>query len=64
MAGRITDAEEDRLVFRARLRERLVAPGKPVHRIVLVLEQVRRLLAREAVGGRWAAELVDTADFS
>src|SRR6185295_18203434 len=51
-AGRITDAEEDRLVFLPRFGESLVAPGIPVHGIVLVLQQVGRFLAREAVGVR------------
>ncbi len=49
MAGRVADAEEDRLVFAARLGEGFFAPGKPVHRVMLVLEEVGRFLAGEAV---------------
>ena len=45
MAGGIADAQENRLVFRARLFKRLVAPREPVHGIVRVLEQIRRFLA-------------------
>ena len=41
VAGRVTYAEEDRLVLPARPREGFLAPGKPVHRIVGVLEEVR-----------------------
>ena len=37
--------------WRARC-ERLLAPRIPIHRIMLVLQQVRRLLAREAIGLR------------
>ena len=40
VAGRITDREEDRLVFLAGLCERLRTPRIPVHRIMGVLEQV------------------------
>ena len=50
VAGRVADAEEDRLVFRARPGERLITPGEPVHGIVRVLEQVRRFFAHQAVG--------------
>ena len=50
VAGRVADAQEDRLVLLARLGKGLLAPGKPVHRVVLVLEQVGRFLARQAVG--------------
>ena len=53
VAGRIADAQEDRLVFRARFCKRLVAPREPVHGIVRVLEQIRRFLARQAVGMLW-----------
>ena len=52
VAGRVADAEEDRLVLRARPGERLLAPREPVHGIVRVLEQIGRLLPREAVGVR------------
>ena len=50
MAGGITDREEDRFVFRARFRESLFAPGKPIDRIVRVLEEVRRFFPNESVG--------------
>ncbi len=30
--------------------ERLITPGEPVHRVVLVLEQIGRLFAGEAIG--------------
>jgi hypothetical protein len=49
VARRIADRDDHRLVLGARPRERLVAPREPVHRIVLVLEQVRRSLVGEAV---------------
>ena len=49
VAGRITDAEEDRFVLFARFGKGLVAPGIPIHRIMLVLEQVGRFLASKAV---------------
>ena len=51
MAGRIADAQEDRSVRLARPREGLLAPGIPRNGIMLVLEQVGGLFAREAVGG-------------
>jgi len=50
VAGRVADGEEDRLVFRAGLCERLFAPRIPVHRIVGVLEEIRRFFFREPVG--------------
>ena len=50
MAGRIADAEENRLVFDPRLCKRLIAPGEPIHGIVRVLEQVGRFFPRQAVG--------------
>ena len=49
VAGRVADAQEDGLVLLARLGEGLLAPRKPVHRVVLVLEQVGRFLPRQAV---------------
>ena len=49
MAGRVADAQEDRPVLLARLGEGLLAPGIPIHRVVLVLEQVRRFLPRQPV---------------
>jgi hypothetical protein len=50
MAGRVADAQENRFILRARFGKRFVAPGKPIDRIVLVLDQVRRLFAGEPVG--------------
>src|SRR5690606_12942448 len=50
VAGRVSDRHEHRLVELLRARERLGAPRIPVDGVVLVLEQVRRGLAREAVG--------------
>src|SRR3712207_8981484 len=41
VAGRVADREQDRLALTLREAERLLAPGEPVHGIVLVLEQVR-----------------------
>ena len=49
VAGRVADRDEQRAVLVARPRERLLAPRLPVDRVVLVLQQVRRALAREAV---------------
>src|SRR5205085_586056 len=39
---RVADREEHRLVLAPRFRERLVAPGIPVDRVVRVLQEVRR----------------------
>ncbi len=50
MAGRIADAQKDGFVLRARLGERFVAPRKPVHGIVRVLQEIRRFFAGEPVG--------------
>ena len=48
MAGGIADREQDRLAGRAGLGERRLAPGAPMHRVVLVLEQIgARLLAEQ-----------------
>ena len=40
VAGRVADREQDRAVLLARPRQRLLAPGVPVDRVVAVLEQV------------------------
>jgi hypothetical protein len=40
MAGRVADAQEDRLVLLARLFKSLLAPRMPVHGVVLVLQKV------------------------
>ena len=49
MAGRVADTEEDRLVFTPGFGKGLLAPGKPIDRVVLVLEEVRRFLPRQAI---------------
>ena len=49
MAGRVADAQEDGPVLLARPGEGLLAPRIPVHRVVLVLEQVGRFLPRQPV---------------
>ena len=49
MAGRVANTQEDGPVLPARFGKGLLAPGIPVHRVVLVLEQIGRFLAREAV---------------
>ena len=51
VAGGVADTEENGFVFRFGAGEGLVAPREPVHRVVLVLEEVGRLFQREAVGG-------------
>ena len=50
VAGRVADGEKDRLVLAARARERLVAPGIPVHGVPGVLLQVRTRLGGETIG--------------
>ena len=52
MAGRVADAQEDGLVLPVRLGKSFLAPRIPVHRVMLVLKQVRGLLMRQAVGVR------------
>jgi len=54
VAGRVADREQDRLVGALRLGERLRPPRPPVDRIVLVLQEIRRGLLREAVFGSGA----------
>src|SRR5581483_2304941 len=49
VTGRVADREEDRPVGLPRPGERLLAPGIPVHRVVLVLEEVGARLAGQAV---------------
>ncbi len=51
VASGVADRQEDGLVLGTRFREGLFAPGKPVDRIVGVLEQVGAGFAGEAVGG-------------
>ncbi len=50
VAGRVADREEDRAVFVAGARQRLLAPGVPVDRVVAVLKQVGAGLQRESIG--------------
>src|SRR5687768_9824945 len=57
MAGRVTDTEKDGFVFGARLLEGFIAPGEPIDWIVLMLEEVGRFFAREAIGERWCVTL-------
>ena len=49
VAGGIADREQDRPVLLARASQGLLAPGMPVHRVVLVLEEVGRGLVGQAV---------------
>ena len=50
VAGGVADAEEHRPPQRARFGKGLVAPRPPVHRVVGVLQEVRRGLERQPVG--------------
>jgi hypothetical protein len=50
VAGRISDAEKNRLLFGTRLGESRLTPRKPVDGIVRMLAEVGRLLVREGVG--------------
>ena len=50
VACAVADRDEQRSVFALRPRERLRAPGIPVHRVVHVLAQIGARLRREAVG--------------
>ena len=59
VAGGVADREQDRLAGALAPRQRLRPPRPPVHRIVLVLQQIRAGLARQAVFRARAAELVD-----
>src|SRR5438045_6346445 len=49
MTRAIADAQEDRLVLALGLLERLLIPGLPVHRVVLVLAQIGARGARKAI---------------
>jgi hypothetical protein len=42
VARRITYAEKDGFIFGAGFGERLFSPGKPIHRVVGVLDKIRR----------------------
>ncbi len=50
MAGAVSDADENRFVFRLSFREGFFAPRIPVYRIVSMLKQVWAFLAYESVG--------------
>ena len=53
VAGGVADRQQDRLVLRARRRERRLVPGLPIDRIVPVLEQIGAgRLAEAVVQGR------------
>ena len=49
VAGGIADREQNGLVLATRQRQRRIAPGIPVHRVVRVLAQIRAGLARQTV---------------
>jgi hypothetical protein len=50
VARRVADRQQDRPVLVTRAREGLLAPGVPVHRVVLVLEEIRRRLSGKPIG--------------
>jgi len=50
VAGAVTDGEEDGFVLPARLRERLLAPGVPIHGVVQMLFQIGGALPIQVVG--------------
>ena len=50
VTGRVADGQEDRLVLAARGGKSLVAPRVPVDRVGCVLQEIRALLGRQAVG--------------
>src|SRR5262249_29152682 len=50
----VSDRDEQRPVLALRSRERLVAPGMPVHRVVHVLAEIGARLGGEPVGGAFA----------
>ncbi len=52
MAGGVTDREQDRFAAGLGLRQRLRPPGSPMHRVVLVLEQIRARLQTQPVPGK------------
>jgi len=67
MAGRVADAQENGLVLLARFGERRLTPGKPIHGIVRVLEQIRGFLAgqmiRVGVSAGWSHVGLDWVGF-
>ena len=50
VAGSIADGKKDRQLFLLRAAQRLRPPREPVHRVVLVLQQIRAGFVGEAVG--------------
>ena len=52
VAGRVADREQNRQLPITRARERLLAPRIPIHRVVLVLKEVRRRLVGKPVRHR------------
>jgi hypothetical protein len=50
VAGRVTDRQQNWPVCAFCFRERFRSPWPPVHRIVLMLQQIRRDFACEAIG--------------
>ena len=61
VARQIAHAQVNRLLFRARFGERLLAPRVPIDRVVRVLAQVRTRLVGETVGVLGAAVGVEMA---
>jgi hypothetical protein len=49
MACGVADAEEYRFVLSTGLAESLFAPRMPINRVMLMAEQIRRLLKRQTV---------------
>ena len=49
VTGRVTNAQENRFLLRAGFGEGFIAPRKPIHWVVRVLEEVGDF-SREAVG--------------
>ena len=52
MASRITDTQENGFILAPRFFKRFLAPGIPVYRIELMLQEVRRFFPGQAVGMR------------
>jgi hypothetical protein len=53
MAGRVADTEKDRLVLLPGSAQSLLSPGKPIHRIVGMLQKVRAGLVNQAIREPW-----------
>jgi len=50
VTGGIADGKKDRLVLCLRLYNGFFTPGKPVHRIVCMLQQVGGFLVNQSIG--------------